>query len=54
VKGLTEGLVGKPVGSRVLVIMPPDKGFGQDLQGTDVKKTDTVVFVIDVLGISPK
>lgn len=52
VKGLTTGLVGKPVGSRVLLIMPPDQGFGQDLQGTDVKKTDTIVFVVDILGAS--
>lgn len=52
VKGLTTGLVGKTVGSRVLLIMPPDQGFGQDLQGTDVKKTDTVAFVIDILGAS--
>lgn len=52
VKGLTEGLVGQTVGSRVLLIMPPDKGFGTDLEGTDVKKTDTTVFVVDILGVS--
>ena len=50
VKGLSEGLVGQTVGSRVLLVLPPDKGFGQDLPQTDVKKTDTVVFVIDILG----
>ncbi|WP_084678078.1 FKBP-type peptidyl-prolyl cis-trans isomerase [Actinopolymorpha alba] len=50
VKGLTEGLTGQTVGSRVLLVLPPDKSFGQDLQGTDLKKTDTVVFVVDILG----
>lgn len=50
VKGLSEGLVGQTVGSRVLLVLPPDKGFGQDLPQTDVKKTDTLVFVIDILG----
>lgn len=50
VAGLREGLVGQPAGSRVLLVVPPDKGFGRDLQNTDVKKTDTVVFVVDILG----
>jgi peptidylprolyl isomerase len=52
VKGLLEGLVGAKSGSRVEIVIPPDKGFGQDLQGTDVKKTDTVVFVVDILGVA--
>ncbi|MGH3487585.1 MAG: FKBP-type peptidyl-prolyl cis-trans isomerase [Actinopolymorphaceae bacterium] len=50
VAGLREGLVGQTAGSRVLLVVPPDKGFGRDLQNTDVKKTDTVVFVVDILG----
>nr|WP_238341914.1 FKBP-type peptidyl-prolyl cis-trans isomerase [Actinopolymorpha rutila] len=50
VKGLTAGLVGQTVGSRVLLVLPPDQGFGQALPQTDVKKTDTVVFVVDILG----
>jgi FKBP-type peptidyl-prolyl cis-trans isomerase len=52
VKGLRDGLVGQPVGSRVLLVLPPDMGFGRDLPGTDVKKTDTVVFVVDILHAS--
>jgi peptidylprolyl isomerase len=50
VTGLQEGLIGQPVGSRLLLVVPPDKGFGRDLPNTDVKKTDTVVFVVDILG----
>jgi len=52
VKGLREGLVGQPVGSRVLLVLPPDKGFGRDLPNTDVKKTDSLVFVVDILHAS--
>ncbi|GAB3433976.1 FKBP-type peptidyl-prolyl cis-trans isomerase [Flindersiella endophytica] len=52
VKGLLEGLVGAKAGSRVEIVIPPDKGFGQDLQGTDVKKSDTIVFVVDILGVA--
>ncbi len=49
VVGLREGLVGQTIGSRLILVVPPDKGFGRDLEQTDVKKSDTVVFVIDIL-----
>jgi peptidylprolyl isomerase len=49
VKGLREGITGQTVGSRLILVVPPDKGFGRDLEQTDVKKSDTVVFVIDIL-----
>lgn len=48
VKGWDQGLVGVPVGSRVLLAIPPDLGYGK--QGKDIiKGTDTMVFVVDVL-----
>lgn len=50
IKGITEGVVGQTVGSRMLLVVPPSKGIGQDVPNTDVKKTDTVVFVVDILG----
>jgi peptidylprolyl isomerase len=49
VKGLSEGLVDQTVGSRVLLVLPPDKGLGQDIPEADLKKTDTLVFVVDIL-----
>lgn len=48
--GLDRALVGVPVGSRVLVLLPPSAGFGSVKTGlpTGVTKTDTAVLVFDV------
>ncbi|MFD1721664.1 FKBP-type peptidyl-prolyl cis-trans isomerase [Amnibacterium endophyticum] len=48
VKGFGEALVGTKVGSQVVAIIPPADGYGKAGQG-DIKGTDTMVFVIDVL-----
>jgi peptidylprolyl isomerase len=48
--GLDTALAGVPVGSRVLVVLPPAAGF-EDVTSTlptGVKKTDTAVLVFDV------
>ncbi|MCX4821911.1 FKBP-type peptidyl-prolyl cis-trans isomerase [Streptomyces sp. NBC_01142] len=47
-KGLKDGLVGKKVGSRVLLVIPPDQGFG-DKETQGIPKNSTLVFVVDVL-----
>ena len=45
-----EGLVGQTVGSQVLLVVPPDKGYGTSGSSDGkVKGTDTLVFVIDIL-----
>jgi peptidylprolyl isomerase len=51
IAGWDEGLVGQTVGSQVLLVVPPDKGYGADgrPQG-GIKGTDTMVFVVDILG----
>ena len=44
------GLVGQPVGSRLLLVIPPDDGYGAE--GNDqfgISGTDTLVFVVDIL-----
>lgn len=48
--GLDRALVGVPVGSRVLVLLPPSAGFGNVASAlpTGVTKTDTAVLVFDV------
>lgn len=47
-KGLKDGIVGKKVGSRILVVIPPDQGFGaKEAQG--IPKNSTLVFAIDLL-----
>jgi peptidylprolyl isomerase len=50
ISGWKKGLVGQTVGSQVLLVVPPDEGYGAggSSDGT-IKGTDTLVFVIDIL-----
>ncbi|WP_283136804.1 FKBP-type peptidyl-prolyl cis-trans isomerase [Rhizohabitans arisaemae] len=50
IKGWDQGLVGVPTGSRVLLSIPPDLGYGKAGSEPKIKGTDTLVFVVDVLG----
>lgn len=43
-------LVGKKVGSRVLLVVPPKDGYGDAGSPPKIAGTDTLVFVIDILG----
>ncbi|MEG3629430.1 FKBP-type peptidyl-prolyl cis-trans isomerase [Streptomyces poriticola] len=50
VKGWSQGLTGKKVGSRVLIVVPPDLGYGDNPpQGSDIRKDSTLVFSVDIL-----
>ncbi|MGR6969378.1 FKBP-type peptidyl-prolyl cis-trans isomerase [Streptomyces cynarae] len=50
VKGWAQGLTGKKVGSRVLVVIPPKLGYGDNPpSGSGIKKDSTLVFVVDIL-----
>ena len=50
IAGWDLGLIGKPVGSQVLLVIPPDKGYGANGQPElSIKGTDTLVFVVDIL-----
>jgi peptidylprolyl isomerase len=55
IQGFTQGLTGVPVGSRVMLVIPPALGYGPagGQASAGIKKTDTLVFVIDVLGSQP-
>ncbi|WOX25367.1 FKBP-type peptidyl-prolyl cis-trans isomerase [Streptomyces solicathayae] len=47
-KGLKDGIVGKKVGSRVLIVAPPSMAFGaEEKQG--IPKNSTLVFALDIL-----
>ncbi|WP_211881068.1 FKBP-type peptidyl-prolyl cis-trans isomerase [Pseudarthrobacter albicanus] len=48
IKGWTQGLTGKTVGSRVLLVVPKDLAYGDEGQG-DAK--GDLVFVVDILGV---
>jgi len=51
IPGWDEGLVGQKVGSRVLLVIPPDKGYGKQGQpAAGIKGDDTLVFVVDIRG----
>ncbi|CAL9318604.1 FKBP-type peptidyl-prolyl cis-trans isomerase [Streptomyces sp. SudanB182_2057] len=50
VKGLSQGLTGKKVGSRVLIVVPPELGYGDNPpEGGAIKKGSTLVFTVDIL-----
>ncbi|MCF2706731.1 FKBP-type peptidyl-prolyl cis-trans isomerase [Arcanobacterium haemolyticum] len=52
IQGWDQGIVGKNVGSRLLISIPPEKGYslgGNPRAG--IKGTDTLVFVVDLLGM---
>jgi peptidylprolyl isomerase len=50
IAGWDEGLVGQTVGSQVLLVVPPAKGYGSAGQSSaGIKGTDTLVFVVDIL-----
>lgn len=50
--GFTQGLTGVPVGSRVMLVIPPSLGYGPSGGNAQagIQKNDTLVFVVDVLG----
>jgi peptidylprolyl isomerase len=50
IPGWNKALVGVPVGSRVMLVIPPADGYGKAGNSqAGIKPTDTLVFVIDVL-----
>jgi len=55
IKGWDVGLVGKKVGSRVLLVIPPADGYGSaGSSGAGIKGTDTLAFVIDIVSTYSK
>ncbi|CAN5370131.1 hypothetical protein BH09ACT6_BH09ACT6_02180 [soil metagenome] len=54
IPGFTQALVGQTVGSQVIVIIPPDQGYGTaGMPSAGISGTDTLVFVIDILATTP-
>jgi peptidylprolyl isomerase len=51
ITGWDEGLVGQKVGSQVLLVVPPDKAYGDTPKET-IPAGSTLVFVVDVLAAS--
>lgn len=50
VPGWDEGLINQTVGSRMLLVVPPDKGYGSNGNpSAGIQPTDTMVFVVDIV-----
>jgi peptidylprolyl isomerase len=49
IKAWDDQLVGKPVGSRVLLVVPPADGYGAAGSPPKISGKDTLVFVVDIL-----
>lgn len=50
ITGWDTGLVGRTVGSRVLLVVPPAEGYGAEGRPPTIAGDDTLVFVVDILG----
>ena len=51
IPGWVQGLEGVKVGSRVMLVIPPELGYGPQGSGESIPGNSTLVFVIDVLGV---
>lgn len=51
IPGFTKALVGQKVGSRVVALVDPANGYGQQLEAMGHKADDVMVFVVDILGV---
>ncbi len=49
IKGWDAGLKGQKVGSRVLLVIPPEDGYGEAGSPPSIAGDDTLVFVVDIL-----
>lgn len=50
VKGFSQGLTGKKVGSRVLLVIPPSLGYGSTANAA-IPANSTLVFSVDILAV---
>ena len=48
-----KALVGKPEGSRLMIIAPPDMAYGAQGSPPSIPKNATLAFVVDILGVDP-
>jgi len=51
IQGWDEGVAGMKVGGRRRLTIPPHKGYGSRGAGRDIKGGETLVFVVDLLGV---
>jgi len=49
IAGWDQGVAGQKVGSQLLLVVPPDLGYGEDGSGETIPGGATLVFVVDIL-----
>ena len=52
IPGLATALIGQQVGSQIVVVIPPELGYG-DQANAAIPANSTLVFVVDILGTLP-
>jgi len=52
ITGWQQGIPGMKVGGRRLLVIPPDLGYGAQGAGGAIGPNETLVFVVDVIGIA--
>ena len=52
IQGWDEGVAGMKVGGRRRLTIPAHKGYGSRGAGRDIKGGETLVFVVDLLGVN--
>lgn len=53
IAGWTEGLQGMQAGGARRLVIPPDMGYGSSGQGAKIGPDETLVFVVELLSITP-
>ena len=48
IDGWVDGIVGQPVGSKLLLVVPPESGYGSRAMGP-IPPNSTLVFAVDIL-----
>jgi peptidylprolyl isomerase len=51
IPGFKDAIIGMRVGGRREVVIPPDLGYGAQGQPPTIQPGETLVFVIDLLGV---
>jgi peptidylprolyl isomerase len=52
IPGWQQGLAGQAVGSQVLLVIPPDLGYGEQGSPPNIPGGSTLIFVVDILAAS--
>ncbi|WP_369052117.1 FKBP-type peptidyl-prolyl cis-trans isomerase [Kineococcus terrestris] len=52
IKGWDQGIVGMRVGGRRKIVIPPHLGYGDRGAGAAIKGGETLIFVVDLVGVS--